>query len=389
MTRPPSPEPRRIYLDYNATRPVRPEVRHAIEPILFASLEDGGFGNASSVHWAGQQARVHLEAARSRLAKQLLRRPSELVFTSGGTEADNLALDGVLGGSPGRKRLIVSAVEHPAVMAAAMRWRDRGAEVELVSVQPDGALDLDALARALDPGADLVSLMAVNNETGFCFDLEAAAPMVKAAGARLHVDAVQAAGRLPLEAIARLADLLVLSAHKLGGPPGVGLLAVRESIRFDPALVGGPQERGRRAGTESVAAAVGLATAVELAEAEHEAENARLAPLRSELENALDELPGARVLRGAPRVAPVCCAVFEGVDGEVMLQALDLEGIAVSSGSACSSGSLEPSPVLLALGLDPALAQSAVRFSLGSATTEAEIQRVVALLPALLERARV
>ena len=379
--------PARIYLDYNATSPVRPEVRAAVEPILFGDPGEGRFGNASSVHWAGQSARRQLESARAQVASRLGRSPSEIVFTSGGTEADNLALNGVLSRAE-RPRLVLSAVEHPAVAACADRWRARGAEVVRVPVTPDGALDLDALDAALDPSPTLVSVMAVNNETGFVHDIAAVAERVHAAGARLHVDAVQAAGRLPLQPLAEQADLLVVSGHKLGGLPGAGVLALRADLPLTESMVGGPQERGRRAGTESVAAAVGLSAALERAEAERAEESARLGRLRDRLEGHLADLPGVRVLRGAPRVAPVVTALFEAVDGEVLLQALDLEGVAVSSGSACSSGSLEPSPVLLALGIGAELARSAVRFSLGRGTTEAEIDAVTALLPPLLARAR-
>lgn len=379
----------RIYLDYNATSPVRDEVRAAVEPLLFGAPSAGAFGNASSVHWAGQAARRRLEEARAAVAAELRRSPSEILFTSGGTEADNLALLGTLLG-PGAgpsPRLVLSAVEHPAVDEAARVLARRGVEVERVPVTPAGALDLDALERALRRPATLVSVMAVNNETGVVHDLSAVLDRARQAGARVHVDAVQAAGRLPLEAFAE-ADLVVLSGHKLGGLPGAGVLAIRKDAPLAPQIVGGPQERGHRAGTESVAAAVGLAVALERAEAERAAEMARLGRLRDRLDDALRALPGARVLDRAPRVAPVTAAVFEGVDGEVLLQALDLEGVAVSSGSACSSGSLEPSHVLLAMGLPPALALSSVRFSLGRGTTEGEIEAVIDLLPRLLERAR-
>ncbi len=372
----------RVYLDHNATSPVRPEVRAAVEPLLFGPSDAGGFGNASSVHWAGQAARRHLEGARTRVAAVLGRRPGEVVFTSGGTEADNLALDGVLGRRAGQ--LVLSAVEHPAVRAAADRWSKQGREVVEIPAGPDGSLDLDALARHLDRPTALVSVMAVNNETGYVHDLGAVRACV-AGRAPLHVDAVQAAGRLDPAAFD--ADLVVVSGHKIGGLPGAGALIVRDGLGLDPSVVGGPQERGRRAGTESVAAAVGLAVALERAEAEREVQGSRLGALRDELERALRALPGATVLDRGPRVAAVSCTVFEGIDGEALLQALDLEGVAASSGSACSSGSLEPSPVLLALGYSPPLARSAVRFSLGPSTTAADIRRVTAILPALHARA--
>jgi cysteine desulfurase len=320
------------------------------------------------------------------VAAHLGRRPSEVIFTSGGSEADNLALSGVLERAAEPRRLVLSAVEHPAVDAAARSWAERGVDVARVPVLPSGALDLSALERALEIPTTLVSVMAVNNETGFVHDIPAVRELSRRAGARLHVDAVQAGGRLPVSAFD--ADLVVMSGHKLGGLPGAGVLALRDDIPLAPAVVGGPQERGKRAGTESVAAAVALAEALERAESKREAENARLARLRDRLDDALRALPGVAILDRGPRVAGVTTAVFDDVDGEVLLQALDLEGVAASSGSACSSGSLEPSHVLLALGVDPARALSAVRFSLGWATTEDEVEEVARLLPGLLDRAR-
>lgn len=376
----------RIYLDYNATSPVRTEVRAAVEPILFGAPEAGAFGNASSVHWAGQAARRYLEGARFKIAQRLNRKPSEIVFTSGGSEADHLALYGCLERAPEPRRLVLTAVEHPAVDATARTWAGRGVEVLRLAPTPSGGVDLDALTRALDPKPSLVSVMAVNNETGIVHDLPAVRALTGAAGVPLHVDAVQAAGRLPLEAWD--GDLVVLSGHKLGALPGVGVLAIREDLALSPVLVGGPQERGRRAGTEAVAAAVSVAVALAVADDDRVEEQARLTTLRNHLEEGLRGLPGASIIDDAPRVAGVSCVVFDDVDGEVLLQALDLEGVAVSSGSACSSGSLEPSHVLLALGVPASRALSALRFSLGRGTTPEEIERVRALMPELLARAR-
>lgn len=377
---------RRIYLDYNATRPVRPVVRRMVEPILFGAPIDGAFGNASSVHWAGQEARRHLEGARIRIAARLARKPGEIVFTSGGTEADNLALTGLLqrAASP---RLLLSSVEHPAVDAPAHAWARRGAEVLRIPARPSGALDFEGLEAALDPPPTLVSVMAVNNETGIIHDIPTLRLLTAKVGCALHVDAVQAAGRLPLANWD--ADLVTLSGHKLGGLPGVGVLAIREELGLAPALLGGPQERGHRAGTEAVAAAVSLAVALDAAEGERETEMPRQESLRDRLDLTLRSLPGCSLLDAAPRVASVTCALFDGVDGEALLQALDLEGVAASSGSACSSGSLEPSHVLRAMGCSPEHALSAVRFSLGSETTPEEIDAVGALLPPLLDRVRV
>lgn len=367
---------RRIYLDHAATSPVRPEVRTAVEPILFGSAEEG-FGNASSVHWAGQSARRHLEQARSRVARVLSVAPSEVTFTSGGTEADNLALTAAAGG-----RLVLSAVEHPAVRAPAQTRHD----VVEIGVDARGRLDLEGLGEALGAGASLVSVMAVNNETGIVHDLDGVRALTRAAGVPLHVDAVQAAGRLPPAQYG--AELVTLSGHKLGGLPGAGVLVVRGGARVDPVLLGGPQERGRRAGTEPVAAAVALSVALELAEAERALEGERISALSARLEAGVLALPGVRALEGDSRVPGIRTFLFEGVDGEALLQALDLDGIAVSSGSACSSGSLEPSHVLLAMGVDPRLALSSVRFSLGRTTTALDVEETLERLPGLLERAR-
>ena len=385
----------RVYLDYNATSPLRTEVRAEIEPILFGSLEQGAFGNPSSVHWAGQAARQLLEAARNRVARVLSRRPSDIIFTSGGTEADNLALSGFFESRDVRthpqRKLILSSVEHPAVEASAQYWAHHGVEIEKIPVSASGQLDLQAFDEAIHKcrgceAATLVSVMAVNNETGIIHDLDEVRTRTQAANLRLHVDAVQAAGRLP--AATWDADLVVLSGHKLGGLPGAGVLATRTDLPLEAKVVGGPQERGRRAGTESVAAAVSLAAGLELANTERETEMVRLGQLRDHLDSFLLSCPNTTVLNQAPRVKPVTTAVFGGLDGEVLLQALDLEGIAVSSGSACSSGSLEPSSVLTSMGIDAARARSAVRFSLGHQSSMEDIERVIEILPKVLERAR-
>lgn len=377
----------RVYLDYNATAPVRPEVRRAVEPILFGETSAGAFGNASSVHWAGQSARRALERARARVGARLARRPADIIFTSGGSEADNLALRGVLlHPTVTRPRLVISAVEHPAVRAPAHALRDAGVEVVEIPVNDAGVLDLEALARALTVATSLVSVMAVNNETGVISPIEEVVRLGHAAGAWVHVDAVQGAGRRPLPVDA---DLVTLSGHKLGGLPGVGVLATRETVPLAAQQLGGPQERGHRAGTESVAAAVAFAEALSIADDRRAAENRRLQALRDRLEAGVAALPGARVVgAGAPRVAPVSTFVFKDVDGEAILQGLDLDGVATSSGSACSSGSLEPSHVLLAMGVSATEALSSVRFSLGWASSDRDIDRTLEVLPSIVARAR-
>jgi cysteine desulfurase len=377
----------RVYLDYNATAPVRPEVRDAMLPILFGDPEEGSFGNASSIHWAGQLARKHLEAARAKVAAILHRKPSEIGFTSGGTEADNLAILGpLLHPKIDRPRLIVSAVEHPAVLAAVDRAERCGAAVARIGVDRSGRLDLDALERALDAPATLVSVMAVNNETGVVHPIASVLALARARGVPVHVDAVQAAGRIPLPLDA---DIVTLSGHKLGAPKGIGVIARRESIPFEARLVGGPQERGLRAGTEPVASCVGFAEALSIATAEEAREAARLRPMIARIEALLDSLGGVEIVgRPSPRSPNTTTAVFSGVEGDALLQALDLDGVAASSGSACSSGSLEPSHVLAAMGFTEAEALGAVRFSLGWASKEADIGRLEAVLPAVLRRAR-
>lgn len=368
-----------IYLDYNATAPLRPEVRDWLKE----ALETGLFGNPSSIHWAGRRARKYLEDARGRVARLTGRKPSEIVFTSGGTEADNLALRGrLLAPGPTPPRLLISAAEHPAVLEPARRLAAEGVEVELLPVDAHGRLDLEAFERALVRPARLVSVMAVNNETGVVSPLAEVVRLAHARGAEVHVDAVQAAGKLPLPLEA---ELLSLSGHKLGAPPGVGVLITREAAAPRAELLGGPQERGRRAGTESFVLATAMAIALERAEASRAAEHDRLLALRGRLEAGLRSLPGVRIAgEDAPRAPGTTTALFHGVEGDALLQALDLAGVAASSGSACSSGSVEPSHVLLAMGLSPEEAKSAVRFSTGFGTTEAEIDETLALLPALL-----
>lgn len=377
----------RAYFDYNATAPVRPEVRLAIEPILYGALEEGAFGNPSSVHWAGQAARKALENARARVAACFGQRPSEVIFTSGGSESDNLALFGVaLHAARRAPRVVISKVEHPAVLEAAARLGALGVAVERVSVDQEGRLDLAELDRLLEAPAALVSVMAVNNETGVVTPIDQVIQRAKAAGAWVHVDAVQAAGRIPLPVEA---DLISISGHKLGALKGSGALVTRDRVPLQASIVGGPQERGRRAGTEAVAGAVALAEALDVAERDRETEALRLSGLRARIDRCLSSIEGTRIVGArTERVAGTTTAVFDAIEGDSLLQALDLEGIAASSGSACSSGSLEPSHVLLAMGLDPKQALSAVRFSMGWGTREADVDRLIERLPGVVGRVR-
>jgi cysteine desulfurase len=358
-----------IYLDANATTPLSREVMAEMMPALAEH-----FANPSSVHKPGQDARALVDAARERCARVLGCAAKEIVFTSGGTEADAL---GVLGGRP--RKVVTTAVEHPAVLGACREV----AECVRVPVTGRGELDLEALRRAL-PGASLCSVMAANNETGVVFPIPEVAALCRDRGVPLHVDAVQAAGKMPLDFPW---DLLSLSAHKIGGPKGAGLLASRQKI--GALQSGGHQERGRRAGTENVAGLVGMGAALERAAAAQPELTARIGALRDRLETVARAIPGARVAGAeVPRVCNTLNVAFEGCDGETLLAALDLEGIAVSTGSACSSGSLEPSPVLLAMGYPPQLARGAIRFSLWSGNTAEEIERVCDVLPRAVARAR-
>lgn len=374
----------RIYLDHNATAPLLDVARAAM--IEAAAL----VGNPSSIHGEGRAARARLEAARRGIAALVgAGDATDVVLTSGGTEADLLGVWGLgraaaAAGAPARA--LVVATEHPAVHGAAAALAAHGFAVDRIAVDRDGRVDLDDLGRALGPGAAVVAVAAVNHETGVIADVAAVAAAARAAGARVHLDAVQAAGRLALAPLAALVDTLALSAHKLGGPAGVGALWIRPGVELAPLVTGGHQERGRRPGTENLIGAAGFAAA---AAAVDLAAVPALDRLARHLEAGLRAVPGARVHgAGAPRVATTVNVGFAGALGEAVVMSLDLEGIAASTGAACTSGSVRPSPVLLAMGLAPAPAREAVRFSLGPATTAAEIERVLALVPAIVARVR-
>ncbi|GAC1347159.1 MAG: cysteine desulfurase family protein [Myxococcales bacterium] len=392
-----------IYLDANATTPLHADVLAAMLPLL-----GDNFGNPSSVHGPGQAARAALDGAREECAAALACAPKELIFTSGGTEADGLAVFGVVGASVGaglvadvrdpaaaasgrpRPRVVVTAVEHPAVLGPCAALARAGVEVIQVPVDSAGRLDEAALAAALRaPGTVLCSAMAANNETGVIFPVARIGELCRIAGVPFHVDAVQWVGKEELRLGDLPIDLLSLSAHKLEGPKGAGLLWARRGIALRAVQEGGHQEGGRRAGTENTAGSVGLAAALRRAVAGQRAAKERLGPLRDRLEAAARAIPGTLVPgAGSPRICNTLCAAFEGCEGETLLAALDLRGIAVSTGSACSSGSLSPSKVLLAMGLSPARARGAVRFSLWRGTTADEIEAVAALLPEIVARAR-
>ena len=375
------------YLDHAATTPLHPNVLETMLPWL-----QGGFGNASSLHRDGRRARGAVEDARRRIARHLNAEPSQIVFTSGGTEADNLALRGTVGRG---QALVTSEAEHEAVLKTADALEADGRTV--VRLRPDdaGAVSPALLARTLAamPRVALVSLMHANNETGVLADLPALAAAAHDAGALFHTDAVQSAGLLPLDVQALGVDLLTASAHKFYGPKGVGLLYVAPGVDLDPLVTGGAQERGRRGGTENVAGIVGMAHALDLAAKRRDETNARLLAMRQRLLNRLTEALGDRFVLNTPlhrSISSVLNLAFppnpSPLDAEMLILGLDLEGVSASAGSACTSGALTPSHVLLALGLPRETAAAAVRFSLGSSTTEADVDAAADALVRVLAR---
>jgi cysteine desulfurase len=365
-----------IYWDHNATAPVRPEVA----ALLARAFAEGGWGNASSIHRSGREARGRLDAARARVARVLGCEPKEVCFTGSGSESDALALKGawLAREETRRRRVVTSAIEHPAILSALKQLEVQGAEVVRVRPERDGRVALEAMLEALTPETVLCSLMWANNETGVVQPVAELSRACRQRGILFHTDAVQAAGKLPTHLREVDADLLTLSAHKFGGPAGAGVLVVRRGVAVE-ALTPGHQEAGLRGGTQNVPYAEALALALELAHEEQPANAARVQALRDAFEHAVrSRIPDVTVNgEGAPRVPNTSNLHFHGADGEALLIALDLEGICVSSGAACASGTLSPSHVLLAMGLTPAQAHGCLRFSLGSTTTEDEVARVV------------
>jgi len=387
---------RRTYLDHAATTPLAPEVLEAMRPYLTEH-----YGNASSVHQLGRRARVALEEAREQVAARLGAEPSEIVFTSGGTEADNLALKGVLAaastdGAPAG--LVTGAAEHEAVLRPAERLREAGHPVRILAPGPHGAVAPGQVEGAIDEHTALVSLMHTNNETGVQTDLSAIASVCADNDVLLHADAVQAAGLYALDVDRLGVDLLSISGHKFYGPKGVGALFVRAGVDLGPLVEGGSQERDRRGGTENVPAVVGLAEALDRAVEGAEARREHLRTLQRRLVDGLDDaVPGPYVLNTPLDRAPVAPHVVnvafppvddQPLDGEMLILNLDMKGVLVSAGSACTSGALEPSHVLSALGLKRQTASAAVRFSLGQSTTEEDVDYALETLRSTLERMR-
>ena len=377
----------RVYLDHNATTPLAPVVADRMDR---AAREF--WGNASSVHHFGQQAKAALDEARSQVAALLGAETSEIIFTAGGTESDNFGLRGAAEAlePAGRRHLIASSIEHEAVLNTLKALARRGWEVTLLPVGPSGIVDPATLRQAITDRTAVVSVMHANNEIGTIQPLPEIVAIAKTHGALVHVDAVQTAGKIPIDVKALGIDMASVSAHKLYGPKGVGALWLRKGIRLLPFVTGGRQERGRRAGTENVAGCVGFGAAAELALTKMAGEATRVAALRDRLEHGiLGAVSGAeRNGAAAPRVPNTTNISFERIESESLLIGLDLEGIAVSSGSACSSGTLEPSHVLKAMGLPHARTLSSIRFSLGAANVDADVDRVIRVLPPLVEKLR-
>lgn len=374
---------RRVYMDANATTPLLPEVLEAMRPYLLDH-----FGNASSIHQQGQQARAAVEHARETVAEMLHCRPAEIVFTSGGTESDNMALFGLV--QPG-DHIITSAIEHHAVLNSAERLHERGIDVTFLGVSAEGIINPDDVRRALTPKTKLISVMMANNETGAIQPVEEIGKIAAETDVYFHTDAVQAAGKLPLDVRSIGCDLLSISGHKMHAPQGTGILFVRRGTQIEPLFFGGPHERQRRAGTENLPGIVGLGRAVEIAmESLKDGSLEKTAKLRDKLENGvLSAIGDIGVNAGSvPRVPNTTNLWFDYLEGEALVIALDLKGLSVSGGSACQSGATDPSHVLLAMGVGEERARASLRFSLMKTTTEADVNFALEILPAAVSRLR-
>jgi len=378
--------PARIYLDHNATSPLRPAARQAVLGVL-----EGRAGNPASMHAEGRAARASLDIAREQVANLVGCSSGEVVFTSGGSEGIAAAVRGVCDRAPtDLRRIVVSAVEHSAVLEAAQQAARRGFVVVQVPCGEQGRVDVDRFQLHLGPDVALAALQWANNETGVIQPVEQVGAACRAGGVPFLVDAVQAIGKLPIRPAKCCADLLVVSAHKLGGPQGIGALIVREGIALAPLITGGAQEKRRRGGTPAVAAAAGFGAAADVAHREMKEESGRLLRLRAKLETRLGErFPEIR-LHGqqVSRLPNTVNFAIPELPGETTVIALDLEGIAASTGSACASGAVEPSHVIRAMGFDEGEARGAVRLSLGWSTTEEEIDHFLRVFPGIVERIR-
>ena len=374
-----------IYLDNNATTRVDDAVFEEMRP-YFCEL----YGNPSSMHYFGGQVQKKVDEARQRVAALIGAHPEEIIFTACGTESDNAAIRSALEVFPNKRHVITTRVEHPAVLTLCRGLSKHGYRVTELNVDGEGRLDLDELRSAIDENTAIVSVMFANNETGVIFPIEEIGRIVKEKGALFHTDAVQAVGKIPLNMAESTIDMLSLSGHKLHAPKGIGILYVRRGVPFRPLLVGGHQEKSRRAGTENTASIIALGKACELAGTFMEDENTRVKAMRDRLENELLRLiPAARINGGkAERLPNTLSIAFEFVEGELILLYLSELGVCASSGSACTSGSLEPSHVLRAMGVPFTCAHGSIRFSLSRFTTDAEIDTVIRELPQIIRRGR-
>ncbi len=374
-----------VYVDNNATTPVAPEVFEAMKP-FFKDL----YGNPSSMHFKGGEVQKASEEARERVADLIGASPDEIVFTSCGTESDNAAIQGTLASYPEKRHIISTRVEHPAVWTLCKHLEKRGYRVTMLSVDREGRLDLDELRASISNDTALVSVMYANNETGVIFPIEEIGQIVKSRGIPFHTDAVQAVGKIPLDMKRSTVDMLSLSGHKLHAPKGIGVLYVRRGTKFTPLLIGGHQEKGRRGGTENIPYIIGLGKACELAARHLKEENSQVRVLRDKLEHGLLERVPDTLVNGdrEHRLPNTVSLSFEYVEGESILLLLSNLGICASSGSACTSGSLEPSHVLRAMGVPFTAAHGSIRFSLSIYNTEEEIDYILEQLPAIIEKLR-
>ncbi len=375
----------RVYLDFNATTPVEPEVLDAMLPYFSSE-----FANAASIHTPGQRARAAVETAREQVAALIGARPQEIVFTSGGTESDNHATFGVVGQAFLPVHIITTAIEHEAVLNACQALEKQGVRVTYLPTNREGLLDLEELRRTIRPETVLITIMHANNELGAVQPLEEIGRIAKEADVYFHTDAVQSAGKIPIDVNTLQVDLLSISGHKLYAPKGIGALYVRGGTRLRQFLYGGHHQRGFRPGTENVAGIVGLGKAAEIARKSLAEDAQRISALRDKLQQRLlQRVPQSRVNAGAATRTPnTTNLVFPGVEGEALLIALDLKGLACSTGAACSSGAVEPSHVLTAIGLPPEEARASLRFSLGRHTTPADIDFALNVVPAAVAQLR-
>ncbi|MBI4620598.1 MAG: cysteine desulfurase NifS [Desulfobacterales bacterium] len=377
---------KKIYMDHNATTPLHPEALDAMLPFL-----KDNFGNPSSIHWAGRGVKKYIDEAREKVANLLNADPSEIVFTGGGSEGDNLAIKGVANVLKKKSNhIITTQVEHPAVLTTCQYMEKRGCKVTYLPVDHDGMIDLDDLRDSITKKTVLISIMYANNETGTLFPIKEVGEIAADNGIISHTDAVQAVGKIPIDVKDLKVDLLSLSGHKLYGPKGIGCLYVKKGVPLVPLIHGGHQEGGRRAGTENIPGIVGLGKACEIVNRDMESQLKHITKLRDRLyKGIIDKLDHVK-LNGHPvnRIPNTLNLSFEFIEGESLLLNLDLEGVAVSSGSACTSGSLKPSHVLTAMDITPEIAQGSLRFSLGLGNTEEDVEYVLGVLPGIVNRLR-